>query len=405
MAVAPQILALSNPAHLAADLLAWFDRVKRDLPWRTSDDLYGIWVSEIMLQQTTVQAVIPFWERFMARFPTVAALAAAAEPEVLELWSGLGYYTRARNLHAAAQTICNERGGRLPGTRDDWLTLPGVGPYAAGAIASIGLSEAVAALDANARRVLQRWAVTDPTALAKLTAGQRQRLIDTLGADLVPTDNPGTWNEALMELGALVCGARRAQCQDCPVRSHCNAWAGDWVAAVPPPRKAAASEPVWVGQLLVTWRDRVLLVPPGTPAFAGDWGDRAVARADFRGLHQGLWGLPMTPWLAGQADPELPATSWRDWLALPAAVCRPKQQIEVVGHFRHAITKFRLRVAVLHLRLDSRQEMPAARLGMGRKTGPMSPAKPGLFFATKTIHPPVSKLTEKSLHFQLDTAV
>ena len=191
MTRSPQLFTLEDRAGLAADLLAWFEVVKRDLPWRQAADLYGIWVSEIMLQQTTVKAVIPYWHRFMSRFPTVADLAAASESEVLALWSGLGYYSRARNLHVAAQRVCTEHGGHLPRTRDEWLALPGVGPYTGGAVASIGLAEPVPALDGNARRVLLRWAVNDPAVLVDMSVAQRQRLVDDLGAELVPNQNPG----------------------------------------------------------------------------------------------------------------------------------------------------------------------------------------------------------------------
>ena len=399
------ILSVDNPAALTTDLLAWYAVVKRDLPWREPGNLYGIWISEIMLQQTTVQAVIPFWERFMERFPTVEDLARATESEVLEMWSGLGYYSRARNLHAAARIVVDDRGGILPPNRDEWMTLPGVGPYASGAIASIGLQEKVPAVDANARRVLQRWAVNDPDRFAALIAARRQKLVEELGAELVPDENPGDWNQALMELGALVCGARRAECRRCPVREHCGAWLGEWVAEIPPPKKAAVAEPVWVGQLLVTWRDRVLLVPSASSPVPMATGERVVARANFGGLHQGLWGLPMTSWLDGHQEPQWTSDMWRSWLSLPKSLWLPDTEFELAGHFRHGITKYRMRVAVLHLTLDPRQEMPAEHLGSGTDLNPFSKALPGLFFPSRGARPPVSKLTDKGLHFQQDTDV
>ncbi len=399
------VLTLENSEALQAALRQWYTAVKRDLPWRQSNNLYGIWVSEIMLQQTTVQAVIPFWLRFMEQFPTVQDLARAAESEVLAMWSGLGYYSRARNLHAAARLICSAGNGDLPRTRDEWIALPGIGPYASGAIASIGLQERVPALDANARRVLQRWAVSEPPNFAALPAATQQRQVDELGAALVPAENPGDWNQALMELGALVCGARRTDCAECPVRRHCRARLGEWVAEVPPPKKAAATEPVWLAQLLVTWRDRVLLVPPSSAPVPTTVAGHAVAREDFSGLHHGLWGLPMTPWLRGGAEPVWPDVTWQSWLDLPPRLWVKGQGFSRLGDFRHAITRYRLRVAVLHLSLDSRQEMPAKRLGSETIWGGFSKALPGLFFALKSTRPPVSKLTDKGLHFQQDTVV
>jgi len=399
------LLALRDRSVIAAELLAWFAGVKRDLPWRRSDDLYGIWVSEIMLQQTTVRAVVPFWERFMARFPTVVDLAAGTQDEVLAAWSGLGYYTRARNLHAAAREICADHGECLPRTRDQWRSLPGVGPYTSGAIASIGLAEPVPALDANARRVLLRWSVVDPSTLAMLSTAKIQRLVDRLGAELVPTENPGMWNEALMELGALVCGARRPDCANCPVHAHCRAGTGDWVSEVPPPVTRSVAEPVWVGQLLVTWRNRVLLVPPATAAVPHRHAGRPVARHDFRRLHEGLWGLPMTHWLKGQEEPPWFSEPWENWLDVPPLLLPRSGGFRGIGHFSHGITKYRLRVVVYHLALDSRRDLPVARLGLGPAPASRDTAGSGLFFAMSAAYPPISKLAEKGLHFHVDTVV
>lgn len=404
MTIPVDLLDLPRRESLTGDLLAWFATVRRDLPWRNGTDLYGIWISEIMLQQTTVQTVIPYWQRFMARFGNVVALAAAEQSEVLKLWAGLGYYSRARHLHAAARIIC-AAGGDLPRTYDQWLALPGVGPYAAGAIASIGLGEAVPALDANARRVLLRWAVTDPGALAALSAGARQRLVDGLGAELVPAVQPGVWNEALMELGALICGARRTDCLACPVRKHCNAWSGQWVAEVPPANKRTAAERVWAGLLLVNWRDRLLLVPPSAPPVPCLLRGRKVTRDDFGGLLQGLWGLPMTQWLAGQDEPRLAEASLRAWLDLPDRLYLPKSRFICRGHFRHGITKYRLNVAVLQISLDSRRDLPDERLAESHDRVPNAAPATGLFFQRTRAHPPWSKMTEKALHFQIDSVV
>ncbi len=400
----PTCSAIGRPV-LTANLLSWYADIKRDLPWRDSCDLYGIWVSEIMLQQTTVQTVVPFWQRFMERFPTVQALAAAAETDVLALWSGLGYYSRARNLHAAARVVVHQWEGEMPSSREQWQSLPGIGPYASGAIASIGLLERVPAVDANARRVLARLAVAQPAEFAGLNPAQQQKMIDDLGADWVPADSPGDWNQALMELGALLCGARRAHCPECPVRNHCHAWQGQWVEQVPPPKTPTAAVPVWVGQLLVTWRDRILLVPPASPPVPGSFPGRKTLRADFGKLHPGLWGLPMTPWLAGHQTPPWQSEAWRSWLDLPEKLWPSSAAFRVAGHFRHGITKYRMRVEVLQLDLDPRQEMPARWVESETGSNRIPKAKQGLFFAPRSARPPVSKLTDKGLHFQEDTGV
>ncbi len=159
--------------RLRRSVLAWYDARRRDLPWRRDPTLYGIWISEMMLQQTTVAAVVPYWQRFVARFPDVAVLAAATEPEVLEHWSGLGYYRRAQHLHAAARAVVANHGGRLPLSVEGWRALPGVGPYAAGAIASIGLGLPVPAVDANVRRVITRWVAADAVAGEAMPARAR----------------------------------------------------------------------------------------------------------------------------------------------------------------------------------------------------------------------------------------
>ncbi len=403
MACHPQIFGLNNRAALVADLLYWFATTRRDLPWRQANDPYGIWVSEIMLQQTTVQTVVPYWQRFMARFPTVGHLARAEPDDVLALWSGLGYYTRAHNLHAAAQLICETGGGRLPGSRDQWLALPGVGPYTAGAIASIALGEAVPALDANARRVLLRWTTLDPAALARSPDSKVRRAIDSVGAELVPVASPGNWNEALMELGALVCGARRTRCEVCPVSRHCHARLGGWVAEVPPVRGAAGAVPAEVVQLVLTWRGRVLLVPPpAVPLPLGQMpGD--LVRSDFSGLHRGLWGLPMSGWFVPGSAGRVPWLAWRERLELPAAIWSDSAVPREVGAFRHAITRFRLRVVVHHLELPGRRALPPDWLRDGSAAG-LVPAQRG-FFAVRGPRPSVSALTEKALHFHQDTVV
>ena len=241
---------------LAADLVAWYRRGHRDMPWRHTRDPYRIWVSEIMLQQTTVAAVIPYYHRFLERFPTVGALAEAPLADVLSRWSGLGYYSRARNLKAAAERVTADHGGRVPDTVAGIRALPGIGDYTAGAILSIayGLREPV--LDGNVARVLTRaFALEgDPKATAL-----RKRL-RALAAELVPADAPGDFNQALMELGATVCTPRSPACVTCPISGRCRALALGRVAELPqiPPR--AKPVPVRLAAALIADGGAYLMV-------------------------------------------------------------------------------------------------------------------------------------------------
>jgi A/G-specific adenine glycosylase len=201
-------------------LLEWYESSRRDLPWRRSRDPYAIWVSEIMLQQTRVAVVVERYQAFMARFPTVAALARASEQDVLALWSGLGYYRRARMLHKAAQLIVADRGGVMPETAADLRTLPGIGGYTSAAIASIAHGEPVAVVDGNVERVLCRLAGWDASS-GKGSADLRNR-IETMAARLLDPRRPGNFNQAMMELGATVCVPRNPRCLVCPLSWGCK---------------------------------------------------------------------------------------------------------------------------------------------------------------------------------------
>jgi len=200
-------------------LLAWYARHQRRLPWRGAPDPYHVWVSEIMLQQTQVETVIPYYQRWLARFPTISALAEAPLQDVLAAWEGLGYYSRARNLHRAAQRVATELGGRLPREPAELLKLPGIGRYTAGAIASIAFGADAAVLDGNVKRVLAR--AFDFRSDVKSPAGIKA--LWALAESLVPPGRAGDYNQALMDLGATVCTSRAPACATCPVRSMCVA--------------------------------------------------------------------------------------------------------------------------------------------------------------------------------------
>ena len=212
---------MTQQAQFARDLLAWYDANKRDLPWRRrQQDPYAVWVSEIMLQQTTVAAVIPFYNKWMARFPTVQSLAEAPLDDVLKHWAGLGYYARARNLHRGAQTVVSEHGGQVPSDPAKLLALPGIGRYTAGAILSIAFNQDAPILDANVIRVLSRvHAVTGDPKTSTHTQAELWRLAE----EAIPKGRAGDFNQAMMELGALICEAGAPRCGSCPVSALCAA--------------------------------------------------------------------------------------------------------------------------------------------------------------------------------------
>jgi len=211
------------------NLLSWFSREARPLPWRRTKDPYRIWVSEVMLQQTRVDTVVPYYRRFLRAFPTVTALAEASMDRVLKVWEGLGYYRRAAHLHAAAAMIVGELAGRLPRSAEQWGRLPGVGRYTAAAIASIAFGERAAVLDGNVKRVLARLlAVADPIDAPAVTAA-----LWRAAERLVPARRPGEFNQAMMELGARICRPRAPRCADCPVRRQCDALAGGLTESLP----------------------------------------------------------------------------------------------------------------------------------------------------------------------------
>jgi A/G-specific adenine glycosylase len=207
------------PTQITIRLLEWYSRHARSLPWRDHPDPYAVWVSEIMLQQTQVAAVIPYFERWMARFPTLESLAGSPLEKVLQSWEGLGYYSRARNLHRAAQMVIYEHGGQIPSERLQLETLPGIGRYTAAAIASMAFGQDEAALDGNIRRVLAR--LFDLREPARSPAGERQ--LWALAEEHMPPGKAGDYNQALMDLGAAFCTPRQPQCDQCPLAEFCQA--------------------------------------------------------------------------------------------------------------------------------------------------------------------------------------
>ncbi|CAH2600132.1 A/G-specific adenine glycosylase [Rhodovastum atsumiense] len=308
----------------AAALLAWYDRHRRRLPWRSlpgeRPDPYRVWLSEIMLQQTTVVAVVPYYETFLARFPTVAALAAAPEEEVMRAWAGLGYYARARNLHACAKVVAAR--GDFPRDVDALRALPGIGPYTAAAVAAIAFDVPAVPVDGNVERVVARlFAITDPLPGSKpaIAAGAAR-----LGTDPDAQARPSDFAQALFDLGATICTPTTPACALCPWRAGCAGQRAGIAAELP--RKAPkAARPLRHGaHFWLTDGTRVLL-----------------RRRPPRGLLGGMAELPGTPWraetwAAAEALAHAPMTaSWR-----PA------------GEVRHGFTHFELRIALFAARVD-----------------------------------------------------
>ena len=300
-------------------LLRWYTANKRDLPWRHRSDAYGIWLSEAMLQQTRVETVIPYYERFLARFPDVESLADADDEEVYELWAGLGYYSRARNLHAAARVVARERGGVFPDDAAGLQELPGIGRYTAGAIASIAFDRREPLVDGNVARVFAR--------LFGIREDIRSKpVVDLLwerAGELVAGTRPGDLNQALMELGATVCTPRSPRCMACPVSKHCDALkVGDAESLPVKPRKKAPrkmrSVAAWVER-----RGKVLAV-----------------RREEGGLLGGLWELPGGELKPGE-DPEVGLTQ-RVATSTGLAI----SGLKPVGEVEHLFTHRALRLAV-----------------------------------------------------------
>ncbi len=296
-------------ARLRRSLLRWFSKAKRPLPWRRTKDAYAIWVSEVMLQQTTVATVIPYYARFMARFPTVQALAAADEDAVLSVWSGLGYYSRARNLRLGAQFVTRSRGGLFPRDIANAMGIKGVGRYIASAVTSIAYGTRAAAVDGNVRRVLSRL-----HAVGQLAPSRAQGL----ATDLLSSRAPGPWNEAMMELGATVCLPRKPGCERCPVSADCKGRSRPEHWSAGRPRRPGVDTPVEMA--LVERRGKILLV-----------------RNPEGGLLGGLYELPHAGLPRREAPPQTLGDRYRGTLRIePVALAR----------VRHAVTHHRIEATI-----------------------------------------------------------
>lgn len=245
-----------NRKNFTQTILSWYDQGHRDLPWRRTQDPYRIWISEIMLQQTRAETVVSYYERFLARYPTVQDLTSAPEEELLKAWEGLGYYSRARSLQKAAKEIVARYGGQLPADLEKLRALPGIGDYTAGAIASIAFGIPAAAVDGNVERVLCRWdAITDEVGTPAV-----RRQIAARAQALVPRDRPGAFANAMMEMGATMCTPKNPKCLLCPVREGCMGFAQGIAQELPHKAKKKAQRVENRAVLLVFCDNRVLIV-------------------------------------------------------------------------------------------------------------------------------------------------
>src|SRR3984893_5297173 len=342
----PSSLTASELKQFRAELLGWFATYQRNLPWRRDSDPYRIWISEIMLQQTRVAAVIPYFEKFCARFPDVGALAEAEEAEVLRMWSGLGYYSRARNLQAAAQQIVREHGSTFPATEHDIRALRGIGKYTTNAILSIAFGKKHAVVEGNVARVVARLLALR----GDLREGSRWESLQRTADRLLSPEAPGNWNQAMMELGATICTPRSPQCLLCPVANFCRARKMGIQELIPEKRKTRATVDVFLAAaVLVDDRNRCILLPPPKN------GAEKTSAHDISTLVSKMWHFPTT------AVSQDPASDLRRYLKKVVGPTGLPSQFVALRKIRHAVTyraisliPFRLEFKKLPRVLDAR---------------------------------------------------
>lgn len=313
-------------------LVSWFHREARDLPWRRTRDPYAIWVSEIMLQQTQVKTVVPYYLRWMKELPTIKALSEATESDLLKLWEGLGYYRRARNLQAAAQRLVDGGFPCLPTTLDGWLELPGIGPYTAGAIMSIAYNQAVPAVDGNVVRVICRLkgvtANHNSLTITRLVESVARTLVES-ASQLPPSESKeqalpcSALNQSLMELGATICTPREPECGRCPIQGFCVASQAGMTERIPAPRRRAEQERREMRVIVMVSQGKFL-----------------VRRRPQGGHNEDLWEFP-----GYSTHPEEHSPEGR---ALRRLLEQEADQ-EILGSLKHCITKYRISLDVCRI--------------------------------------------------------
>lgn len=312
-------------------LLAWYDQYARPLPWRINASPYHIWISEIMLQQTRVDTVIPYYYRWMKCLPTLPILAKASQQDVLKLWEGLGYYHRARNLHLTARLIMHQYNGCLPGNRKELQKLPGIGRYSAAAIASIAFGENEATLDGNIRRVLCRLFKIEKPAGSK----ESENLLWKLARQYLPSGHAGDYNQALMELGSQICTVNSPLCQQCPLSELCESFSLN-LQEVLPYKKTRKKIPHYIVTAAVIYQN----------------GKYLITQRPAKGLLGGMWEFP-----GGKLEPaeELQACLKRE---LQEELGIDIQVDQLFGTYRHAYTHFRITLHAYHCRITDGEPYP-----------------------------------------------
>lgn len=306
----------SSHEAFVASLLAWFDADALELPWRGTDDPYHIWLSEIMLQQTQIDTVRPYYRRFLENYPTLSDLARASLADVLKLWEGLGYYSRARRLHQTAQRICHDYGGQFPQTVPELMRLPGIGRYTAGAIASIAFDVPVPVLDGNVQRVLTRL----QDIAEDVSQPATQKMLWRIAGEYTPAQRPGDYNQALMELGQRVCTPRQPGCTICPVANFCLARARGTQQARPvKPRRTPTPHHHVAAGIIRDEEGRIL-----------------IAQRLPKGLLAGLWEFPGGKQEGDETLPQTLQRELREELAIEVEV------LEHVISVKHAFTHMRI---------------------------------------------------------------
>jgi A/G-specific adenine glycosylase len=326
--MAPCLEDASRRRSLAMRLLRWFDEHARDLPWRRTRELYRIWVSEIMLQQTQVATVVPYYERFLRAFPNVEALAAAPEQQVLRLWEGLGYYRRARQLHAAARMIATNFGGKFPSTFDEVRSLPGIGRYTAGAILSIGLDQRLPILEANTIRVLARLAAFR----GDTQSADGQTFLWAAAERLLPAKRCGAFNQALMELGSEICTSKSPQCDRCPLARLCPTRELGLQAEIPAAKKPKQYEEVTEAAVVIRCGSKVLL-----------------RQCQHGERWAGLWDFPRFA-VPASLNGKLVRHVERE---TSAATGTRIDRLEKLATLKHGVTRFRITLEVFAAAADS----------------------------------------------------
>jgi A/G-specific adenine glycosylase len=308
-------------------LHTWYGKNARDLPWRETKDSYRIWVSEIMLQQTRVETVIPYYTRWMTEFPTLHSLAKARQDQVLSGWEGLGYYSRARNLHQASKIVVEEYQGRLPQDSISLQTLPGIGRYTAGAIASIAFGIDVPVLDGNVRRVYTRYFnISTP-----IQTSGTERTLWQIAQELLPTGRVGEFNQALMELGALICHPKNPDCENCPLAAGCLANDLDLQESLPVRKGKSPLPHLQVTAAVIQENRKVFL-----------------AKRPPNGLLGGMWEFPGGKQEDKETLPETLEREIREELSVPISVGEP------LGVYHHAYTHYKVTLHAFYCSLNSR---------------------------------------------------